>query len=124
MRLAVAATVAVRGPKACLTRPTSPPGIRNAQLSISIARTNAASTTTPTANPAAEEPGNGTVVPPRKKIAIPSCVMASAAALRTDMNDSSAVEERTTRIGRRGGVGVAEGIVVRLIHGRSAGSSG
>jgi hypothetical protein len=36
--------------------------------------------------------------------------MASAAALRTDMKGSSAVEDRKTRIGSRGGLGGVEDI--------------
>ena len=54
------------------------------------------------------EPGGG--VPERRRAwsrrrrmrPRPSCATASAAAFRTDMNDSSAVDDRTTRICRRG----------------------
>ena len=41
-------------------------------------------------------------MPGAKNAATPSCAIASAAAFRTDMNGSSAVDDRTTRIGWRG----------------------
>jgi hypothetical protein len=44
-------------------------------------------------------------MPEMKNAATPSCAIASAAAFRTDMNGKSAVDDSTTRIGRRGRIG-------------------
>ena len=53
---AAAATAARTRPKAWLTRPTKPPGMNTAQLSMSIARTKAASTTAASTNHPAAGP--------------------------------------------------------------------
>jgi hypothetical protein len=71
----------------------------SAQLSMSMARTKAASSVAPNTNQPAESPRADRVTPDRKNAATPSCAIASAAALRTDMNGRSAVEDSTTRIG-------------------------
>jgi hypothetical protein len=78
----------------------NPPGIRSPQLSTSIARANAD-------NPAAisttqNAPGPSVVeMPAAKNAAMPSCAMASADAFEDEVKGRSALEDRTTRIGRR-----------------------
>ena len=97
-RPAAAAAFAARGPNACWTRATAPPGISSAQLSMSMARTNAPTIAAASTNQAAESPSDDRAMPATKNAATPSCAMASAAAFRTDMKERSAVDERTTRI--------------------------
>src|SRR5262245_41771689 len=77
----------------------------NAQLSSSIARTRAARPVAARTNHAAEFPSTGRATPATKRAATASCAMASAAALPTGMNRRRAVDDRTTRIGLRGGIG-------------------
>ena len=50
------------------------------------------------------------MTPGTKNAATPSCARASAAALRTDMNDSSAVDDRTTRTRVRGSISGGSGM--------------
>ena len=71
----------------------------SAQLSMSMARTNAASTVAARTNQTADSPSAGRVTPEMKNAATPSWAIARAAALRTDMNGASVVDDRTTRIG-------------------------
>ena len=71
----------------------------SAQLSMSMARANAASTVAASTNQPAESPSTDRMIPETKNAATPSCAIASAAAFRTDMNGRSAVDDRTTRIG-------------------------
>ena len=83
----------------------NPPGMSSAQLSTSMARTNAASSVAASTNHAADSPSAVPVTPAMKNAPMPSWAIASAAAFRTDMNGSSAVDDSTTRIGRRGRIG-------------------
>ncbi len=57
-RPAAAAALAARGPKAWWTRATAPPGSRSAQLSMSMARTNAPTIAAASTNHAAESPSD------------------------------------------------------------------
>src|SRR6185503_10226413 len=93
--------------------------MRSDQLSMSIARANAATTIAARTNHAADSPRTLPAMPAMKNAATPSCAMASAAALRTDMNGRSAVDDRTTRIGRRGRMG-ENGVIERIRPARSA----
>ena len=63
-----------------------------------MARTNAPTIAAASTNQAAESPSDDRAMPATKNAATPSCAMASAAAFRTDMKESSAVDERMTRI--------------------------
>ena len=64
---------------------------------MSMARTKAPTIAAASTNQAAESPSDARSGPATKNAPTPSCAIASAAAFRTDMNDSSAVEDRTTR---------------------------
>ena len=88
---------AARGPNACSARPMSPPGMNSAQLSMSAARASTLSTPAASTTHGAQSPASARARPTTKKAPTPSSAMASAAAFQTDMNDSSAVAERTTR---------------------------
>ena len=68
-----------------------------AQLSMSIARTLRARIPAAATNQTADPPRVARASPATKNAATPSCAIASAAAFRTDMNDGSTVDARTTR---------------------------
>src|SRR6185436_13126290 len=72
-----------------------------AQLSISIARSSAATAVAARTNHPAPFPSVGVTTPAIKNAPAPSCARGKAAALHTDMNGSRAADDRTTRIGSR-----------------------
>src|SRR5205814_773016 len=74
-----------RGLKTRSVRPTSPPGTKNAQLSISIARTKALSAQATSTNHGAASPITDRATPITKNAAIPNSASARAVALETDM---------------------------------------
>src|SRR5215470_9163231 len=75
--------------------------MKNAQLSMSIARTNTFSAHATSTNHGAESPITDRATPTTKNAAIPNSARASAVALETDMKDSNAVVDKTTRTCRR-----------------------
>ena len=75
--------------------------MRNAQLSMSIARSSAAKAVAASTNQPAESPSVGATTPAIKNAAAPSCAIGKAAARHTDMNGRSAADDKTTRIGSR-----------------------
>ena len=103
MSAAAAANRPERAPNAIVTLLTKPPAISSAQLSMSIARMRTASSVAASTNHPAEAPSADHVTPAMKNAATPDCAIASAAAFRTDKNGSSAVDDKTTRMGWRGG---------------------
>src|SRR5437762_13336694 len=88
---------ATRGPKTRSVRPIRPPGMKKAQLSMSMARTNAVSAQATTTNHGADYPTTDRATPITKKAAMPSSASASAVAFEIDMNDSNLVVDRTMR---------------------------
>jgi hypothetical protein len=74
-----------------------PPGMKKAQLSISINRTNGMRAHASKTNQGAESPTNERATPEIKKIAMPNSARVKAVAFDTDINDSSAVVDKTTR---------------------------
>src|SRR5207247_4565404 len=91
------AMFATRGPKTRSVRPIRPPGMKKAQLSMSMARTNALSAQATTTNHGADSPTTDRATPITKKAAMPSSASATAVAFEIDMSDSNAVVDRTIR---------------------------
>src|SRR5262249_26773196 len=99
---AAAAKAAALGPTADRGRPVNPPGKNNPQLSMSIERTRTLTTNMPTTIQIACNPSTGARIPTTKNAETASSDSASAEAFHDGTNDSSAVEERTTRTWRSG----------------------
>src|SRR5262245_58575480 len=99
------ATLAILGPKARSVRPISPPGMKKAQLSMSIVRTKALSQHAASMNHGADSPMKDLATPTEKKAAMPKSANATAVALETDMKDRSVVLDNTTRTCRFGLIG-------------------
>ena len=69
---AALASPEARTPKALVTRVMNPPGMSSAQLSTSMARTNAASSVAASTNHAADAPSAAPVTPAMKNAPMPS----------------------------------------------------
>jgi hypothetical protein len=72
--------------------------MKNAQPSISIARTKTPTRHAARTNQAAASPINDRATPTAKKAAMPSSASTSAVAFETDMNDSRVVVDSTTTL--------------------------
>src|SRR6185436_9419537 len=100
---AVAKAPAV-GPNAARTRPARPPGTNRPQLSISIDRARIATPNMASTIQIDAAPSTGVSVPTMKNAATLNSDNASADAFHDGTNDSSAVDESTTRTCRSGRV--------------------
>jgi hypothetical protein len=94
---AAAANAPAFGPNADRTRPASPPGMNSPQLSMSIERTRMPAPNIPITIQIDAQPSTGARIPTMKNADTLSSDSASAEAFHDGTNDSSAVDERTTR---------------------------
>src|SRR4029453_15132922 len=99
-----------RGTQARPAAPRDPPGVSSPQLSMSAARASPTMIAAARTNQGADPPSVAAATPEIRKAATPGSANASAAAFQTETNGSSAVDDRTTRMGRRGRVGGDGGI--------------
>src|SRR5580765_4579606 len=92
------------GPNAARTRPARPPGTKWPQLSMSIDRARIATPNMASTIQIDATPSTGVSVPTMKNAATLNSDNASADAFHDGTNDSSAVDESTTRTCRSGRV--------------------
>src|SRR5262245_1772936 len=94
---AAAANAPALGPNAERARPARPPGRNRPQLSMSIDRTSMLTPNIPTTIQMAWEPRSGARIAMMKNAETASSETASADAFHDGTNDSSAVDDKTTR---------------------------